>query len=749
MLGASLGLLLPTQSSASTIRGAVTLPSGGGLSDALITIVQVGGEQGPWTAKTGPSGTYAISDLLIFGNLSISVSRPNTVFFPTSREFFDDGASTIIADFSAFTNSPVDTAPIQISRAGVTFDGGANPVGLPTTAFFEYGIAPSLDQRSTVVNLSGTSRQSTQFSLVPVPPAGSVIQARLVVSNSLGRSEGLLQQFTVPPQQFTTRFSSERSENAPPWSLQAADYNRDGQMDFVWLSAFQFNANPPYTGSGPDTWPRLGSCEACLPLPIQTAVFLDHNRDNKPDLLMSDTFGDIQIVQQAGSDGGFNRIFLNLTPSGVVARQLATDFNRDGRDDLVQLGVFFLVMIQAETGAFNTMRGDLNFRNQNAAVGDLNGDGYPDLVFSATAPDGEPTVYNLFGDGEGGLSGLDRSRQLTRFRGLLVGEIGLALSDLDGNGALDVLCMARLDSERIRLELYWNDGNGNFADRHITEFNSGVALSASPTMLTTGDFDNDGLEDVLFAGAPCVVISGRNRVVRMVSQPELSPSVGEAIRFDADGDGRLDLLVMGRTLEGLMSVQVMKNNLEAENRPPAAPVGLRSVSNGTTARFEWDAGGGDDLTPTPALTWNLRVGTRPGGSDIVSPLSDLSTGRRFVLNPGNAGQVHFFSLKYPKGSTNLFWSVQAIDAGYLGGAWAPEQVLRISAGEPLRLTDVVFEADGLVRVRATGIGLGAILNRSDDLIRWTPVGRFEAVGEGFEAIDTAPPASLGRYYSAR
>lgn len=748
-IGLLVGLLLPMACIASTVRGTVTLPGGVGLPDALITVVQVGGELGPWTGKTGPNGTYSISDPLIFGNLEVSVSRPKTLFFPTSREFFDGGASTITADFSGFTNSPIDATSIQISRAGVTFDSGANPLGLPTTAFFEYGIAPALDYQSPPVALSGTSRQSARFSLVPVPSVGSVVQARLVATNALGRSEGPLQQFVVPFQQFTTRFTAQGAQGAPLWSLLAADFNRDARMDFIWLSGSSFNENPPFIGTGPDSWSHSTLCLDCMGVPIQTAVVLDHNHDNKPDLLIAHEFGDFQIVQQDKPDGGFNQILPEFGAVSFVTRQQTIDFDRDGRDDLVQQGFFFSVMVQSASADFITLIGDPRYRNQNAVAGDLNGDGFPDIVFSGMDVDGQPSLFRLFWDKERGLPGVDPSVLLAHLSGVQATEVGLSLADLDGNGTLDILSLARIDGDRLRLEIYWNDGGGNFADRHVSEVRSKVTWVTPPAMLTSGDFDNDGLEDVLLSGAPCLLISAPKRSVRIVSKPELSPLVGEAIRFDADGDGRLDLLVMGVTAEGLMSAQVMRNNIVAQNRAPAAPVTLQAIPNTNRVRFEWDAGAGDDLTPASALTWNIRVGTRPGGTDVVSPLSDLSTGRRYVLNPGNAGLGRFFDLSLPKAVTHLFWSVQAVDAGYLGGAWAPEQVVHFSAGQPFRLTEVRFDANGTVRLRGLGDGQGAILNRSEDLIHWTPVGPFEADGDAFQAIDSAPLASGGRYYSAR
>lgn len=750
--GLLVGLLLPMQSWASTVRGTVTLPSGAGLPDVVVTIIQVGGEQGPWTGKTGASGGFSISDPLIFGNLSVSVSRPNTLFVPKLREFFDDGASTITADFSAFTNSPINATSFQISRAGLSLESSANPLGFPTSAFFEYGIGPTLDHQSPPVTLSGNTPQSTRFSVLPVPPAGSVIRARLVATNALGRSEGPVQEFEVPFQQFTARFTTPEIERPREPSLEtlwAADFNRDNRMDFAWFSGSSVNTNLPYNASGPDTWTNVNFCLNCWGVSVLSALVLDYDRDNKPDLLVGEFFGDFQILQQNASGDRFSKFFAVPIIVAEMKRERTIDFDRDGRDDLITQGFWFYVLKQQADGSFETAFLDSHYQNLSVALGDLNGDGFPDVVFSGTADDGQPSLFKLMWDANTGLPNIDPSLQMEHLNGVQKMPIGLSLADLDGNGSLDIISLARIDNDRLRLEIYWNDGAGNFGDRHVNEVRSSSIFPPSTPFLTSGDFDNDGLEDVLLSGDPCILISAPRRAVQIVSKPELSPQVAEAICFDADGDGRLDLLLMGRTPEGLLSAQVMKNNIAVQNHAPAAPVNLRALPGVKGVRFDWDAGLGDDLTPTPALTWNLRVGTYPGGSDIVSPLSDLSTGRRYVLQPGNAGLSRFFDLHVPNLETNLFWSVQAVDAGYLGGAWAPEQVLRSSSGEPFRLTEVLFGADGSVRVRGKGDGLGAILNWSEDLIHWTPVAPFEMDGEGFQAVDPSSQASRGRYYSAR
>jgi hypothetical protein len=76
----------------------------------------------------------------------------------------------------------------------------------------------------------------------------------------------------------------------------------------------------------------------------------------------------------------------------------------------------------------------------------------------------------------------------------------------------------------------------------------------------------------------------------------------------------------------------------------------------------------DDHTPAAALSYSVRVGTTPGGSDIVSPPA-LGTGRRQIPAPGfSVTTTARLALK----PGTYYWSVQAVDSGLTGSAFASE-----------------------------------------------------------------------------
>jgi hypothetical protein len=92
---------------ASTLSGRVTTPEGTAVPNVQIRIEQIGGETPPWNLSTDADGRYSVSDPLLFGNLEVVASSPNTVFLPAKHAYFDPGFSSRTANFTAHLRSPV------------------------------------------------------------------------------------------------------------------------------------------------------------------------------------------------------------------------------------------------------------------------------------------------------------------------------------------------------------------------------------------------------------------------------------------------------------------------------------------------------------------------------------------------------------------------------------------------------------------------------------------------------------------
>ena len=148
---------------------------------------------------------------------------------------------------------------------------------------------------------------------------------------------------------------------------------------------------------------------------------------------------------------------------------------------------------------------------------------------------------------------------------------------------------------------------------------------------------------------------------------------GSATWADYDGDGDIDIIITGNSDEGST---IVKNKTSIKNTAPTTPQNLMSVVQLDTVTLKWDFAT-DAQTPSKALTYNVRIGTSSGDSDILNANADLVTGELRIQAFGNAGSNTELLLRnLPNGT--YFWQVQAVDNSYLGSIFSEESQFSIS-----------------------------------------------------------------------
>ena len=410
-----------------------------------------------------------------------------------------------------------------------------------------------------------------------------------------------------------------------------------------------------------------------------------------------------------------------------------SDLNNDGQLEIIQVGLtsdnttsglpkFFTYYYNSDSSDFEQK--DVSdqiaqLTNSSFDFGDVDNDQDIDFVISGFDQSSglKSYLYENISD-----SGGDFKLELTDNNFVATRDGSIDFFDYDSDGDLDILITGTSDSGDI-FDIYVNKINEDITD--WPRLNSIDIPGLRNSKIDYGDFNGDGYSDLLYSG----VQSGLGKISELREFNESSNSyikstfdIGEIVDADAefgdiDGDGDLDFVLAGtnkdndnyHTISTFLNVRSESASFQSsnsvnpvdndilqsvvlgsqnqnikyvKNNPPSAPsikgakflTEQSSVQGKLPVELEWN-NSTDDLTQSAGLSYSIRVGTSPGGSQIMSPNAS-ENGIRTTPSKGNA--EHNLKWKLALSPGTYYWSVQAVDASFIGSQFSEELELIVT-----------------------------------------------------------------------
>ena len=367
--------------------------------------------------------------------------------------------------------------------------------------------------------------------------------------------------------------------------------------------------------------------------------------------LINDTYGGFTV-----STGDFADFFTNNSIT-------TADLDNDGDEDIILIGF-------KKTGADTYQNGTYVFRKEGGgyAVQDLGFEfSITDQSISACDIDNDLDLdiaygpYILRNDEE------FIQKNVFPFRSVY----GMDWGDFDGDGDLDVALGGTDTVDNYETRIYENLGNLNFAPLKIK-----LHAFSGYHLIRWLDFNNDGLLDLTISSySDCYIYLNHGN-----STFEETYFPGNYVYDWGDSDDDSDMDILGGSF-------LYISNGDWINSSPAAPSGLTYTLDKFDVILSWDRA--EDAENSDGLSYNVKVGSSSGSYDIMQVLTSAE-GHLRIPRIGNVQTNTSWRLKnLPVGG--YYWSVQAVDQGYKGGEWAPEQKFTVSYVSANFTADTVCE----------------------------------------------------------
>jgi gliding motility-associated-like protein len=526
------------------------------------------------------------------------------------------------------------------------------------------GIGFSTTPATNIVYFGATkgtvSSASTTQLIVAVPSGASYSQITV-----LNTETGLLaysRQFFIPASNpsvsnISMASSGTVATGSAPTCIAVADFDGDGKPDMVATnnsaSTISLYRNTTSTsGITPTFDTQYIITTGTAP---RHAVVADFNGDGKPDIaVVNGTAATVTVlinnITASGSfnSGSFTAISGTLTTGTSPQHITAGDLNGDGRPDLVvangsssSLSIFTNTGTSTSSTAFSSSTVTTSATPYQTVIGDLDGDGKPDIAIAYNAGNNISILRN------------NTTSSTVAFNTIFTVSAGsfprsITLADLDGDGKLDLATgNSNTSTPAYSISLIRNiSSTGSLSASSFSVVNITSSDLNNLRSITSGDVDGDGKVDLAIANtgsSPVSMSVFRNTGLGSADATSFATPVTFTtgtnpqlvVIADLDGDGRADIMSANPSGGNTISIHRNKSITSSLSALSISAGTISSFASGTKTYATTVSNASSSLKVTPTKTeTNATIQVRVNGG-TYSTVASGSASSSLSLNVGS------------------------------------------------------------------------------------------------------------------